>query len=150
MCFTLKWTNMQCAAYLMVSSRVLGFKVLMVVIEFKYFFLIKRQSDEYNVWNFRRFLFGVSLDVSAFKVHVSTSNLKFDFGVNKLICSRHSNSNFAHSFDFRCLKNLTKISICRGWFLFGVSYQVNIQFTSWRTVNGQRYGEQKLSWNAYY
>ena len=34
--------------------------------------------------------------------------------------SRHSNSNFAHSFDVIALSILRKKSICRRWFLFGV------------------------------
>ena len=34
-----------------------------------------------------------------------------------------------HSFDFHCLTNFAKVSICPGWFLFGVSYYVNVQFT---------------------
>ena len=37
------------------------------------------------------------------------------------ISSRHSNSNFAHSFDFIALLSLRKVSTCRGWFIFDVS-----------------------------
>ena len=48
--------------------------------------------------------------------------------------SAHSNSNFAHSFDFYCLTILRKISFCGGWFLFGVSYYVIFQFTSCHSV----------------
>ena len=65
-------------AHLMVSSRVLDSKVLRIAIQFQYFFLIRRQNGECNVRNFRRFLFGMSLDVPAFKVHVFTRDLNFD------------------------------------------------------------------------
>ena len=61
-------------AQLMVSSRIsriVDSKVLRVAIQFEvFFFLIKRQNGECNVRNFRRFLFGMSPDVPAFKVHV--------------------------------------------------------------------------------
>ena len=37
-----------------------------------------------------------------------------------------------------------KISICYRWFLFGVGYYVNFQFTPCRMINGQQYGEQNF------
>ena len=40
---------------------------------------------------------------------------------------------------------LRKISTCRRWFLFGVSYYVNFQFTPRRVINGKQHGEQNLS-----
>ena len=53
----------------MVSPRVVDSKVLRMAFQFEYFFfLIKRQNDECNVRNFRRFLFGMNPDVPAFKV----------------------------------------------------------------------------------
>ena len=109
-------------------------KVLRMVIqlEFCFFFLLKRQNDKCNVRHFR-FLFGMSPDVSAFKVRaVFSSDFKIWFGV---IEYSHSNSNFAHPFDFDCLINFAKISICRRWFLFGVSYYVNFQFIPWRVIS---------------
>ena len=61
----------------MVSSRLVGSKVLIMGIQFEYFFQIKRQNGECNVRNFRRFLFGMSPVVPAFKVLVVTSVFKF-------------------------------------------------------------------------
>ena len=64
--------------HLMVSSREVDSKVLKMAIQYEYFFfLIKKQNGESNVRNFRRFLFGMSLDVPALKVHVLTSDFKF-------------------------------------------------------------------------
>ena len=36
---------------------------------------------------------------------------------------------------FIALLILRKISICRGYFLLGVSYYVNFKFTPWRVIN---------------
>ena len=58
-------------------------KVLRMAIQFEYFFLIKRQNGECNVRNFRRFLFGMSPDIPAFKVCFFTSDVKFSIGVNE-------------------------------------------------------------------
>ena len=55
-------------------------------------FIRKWQNGECNVRNFRRFFFGMSSDVPAFKVRVFASD--FECLIN--ISSRHSNSNFAH------------------------------------------------------
>ena len=74
---------------------------------FFFFFLIRIQNGECNVRNFRRFLFGMSPDVPAFRVCVFTSDFKFELELMD-ISSRHSNSNFAHSFDFHCLINFAK------------------------------------------
>ena len=60
-------------SHLMVSSRVVDSKVLRMAIQFDY---LKRQNGECNVRN-KRFLFGMSPDVPAFKVHVFTSDSKF-------------------------------------------------------------------------
>ena len=48
------------------------------------------------------------------------------------ISSRHSNSNFAHPFDFHCLTSFVK----KYQFLFGVTYNVNCRFTTWKVTNG--------------
>ena len=47
------------------------------------------------------------------------------------ISGRHFNSNFSHSLAFHCLALLIlqNISICCGWFLFTMSYYVNVPFT---------------------
>ena len=67
-------------AHLIVSSRVVESKVLRMAIQFEYFFLIDlRQNGECigpNVRDFRRFLFGMSPDVPAFKVRVFISDFK--------------------------------------------------------------------------
>ena len=47
------------------------------------FFLTKKQNDECYVRNFRRFLFGMSPDVPAFKIPVFTSDFKFWIGENE-------------------------------------------------------------------
>ena len=50
-------------------------KMLKMAIQFKYFFLIKRQNSACNVRNFGGFLVGISSDdVPALKVHVCTSD----------------------------------------------------------------------------
>ena len=36
--------------------------------------------------------------------------------------------------NFIALLILRKVSICRLWFLFDVSYYVNVQFTPWRVI----------------
>ena len=43
----------------------------------------KMQNGECNVRNFRRFLFGVSSDVPAFKVHDFAIDFEFLIGVNE-------------------------------------------------------------------
>ena len=60
-----------------------------------------------SVRNFRRFLFGMSPDVPTFKVRdlPVTSNFELEY-MN--ISSKHSNSNFTHSFDFHYLTNFAK------------------------------------------
>ena len=56
-------------AYLRVSSGVVDSKVLRIHgHSVSVFFLIRRQNGKCNVRNFRRFLFGMSPDVLAFKV----------------------------------------------------------------------------------
>ena len=65
-----------------------------------------------------------------FKVHVFTSDSKFQIGVKEV---RHSNSNFAHSFDFHRLTNFAK-SINQMSFLFGVSCNIHLQFTRCRSI----------------
>ena len=44
-----------------------------------FFFLIRRQNDDCNVKNFKRFLFGMSHDVLEFKVRVYTCTSDFKF-----------------------------------------------------------------------
>ena len=46
-------------------------------------FMRKRQNSECNVENFRRFFFGMSSDVPAFKVCIFASDFKFCLGVNE-------------------------------------------------------------------
>ena len=72
-------------AHLMISSGVLDSKVLRMAIQFEYFFIIMiiRRNGECNIRNFRQFLFGMSHDVPAFKVHVFTSDFRFWIGVNE-------------------------------------------------------------------
>ena len=62
----------------MILSQKVDSKVLRMAIELKYFDE-KRQNGDCNVRNFRRFLFGMRLDVDvpAFKVRVLTSDLNF-------------------------------------------------------------------------
>ena len=75
----------------MVSSREVGSKVLRMPIQFEFcfffcfffFFNDKNANGECNVKNFRRFLFGLSPDVPAFKVLVLTGDFKFWIGVNE-------------------------------------------------------------------
>ena len=58
-----------------------------------------------KIWDV--FLFGMSPDKPTFKVRVFTSD--FIFWIELMnISSKHSNSNFAHSFDFHCLANIAK------------------------------------------
>ena len=66
----------------MVSSRVADFKVPRIAIQFEYF-SDKRQNDECNVRNFRRFLFDMSPDVPAFTVRIFTTDFKFWIEVNE-------------------------------------------------------------------
>ena len=68
-------------ADLMVSSREVDSKVLKMAIQFEHFSDKKqtnkqKQNGECNVRNLRRFLFGMSADVPAFKVRVFTSDFK--------------------------------------------------------------------------
>ena len=79
----------------------------------------KKQNGDCNVGTFRRFHFGMSPDVPAFKVCVLTSDFKFRVEVNG--CYQ-----FAHSFD---LTIFAKVLICSGWFLFGECYYITIQLT---------------------
>ena len=65
-------------AHLIVSSRIVDSKVLRMVIQFEYFFLIRRQIGECNVRNFRGFLFDMSPDVPAFKSASSQVTLDFE------------------------------------------------------------------------
>ena len=111
-----------------------------MVIQFEYFFfLINRQNGECYVRNFRLFFFGMSLDVPAIKFHIFTSDFKFWIGVTEYYSSRHSNSNFAHSFDFHCLTNFAKniglslmVSLWRE-FLCKLSIY-NLQSDQWITI----------------
>ena len=65
------------------------------------------------------------------------------------ICNKHSQSDFAHSFDFHCLTDFAQgINLC-GRLLFDVCYYVKVQFSPWRVIDISHYGEQNLSWNVY-
>ena len=79
------------------------------------------------------FLFGMSLNVPAFKVNISNG---------------HSNSNLAHLFYLYWLPIMQQLLSCRMWFLFGIRIDVNSDFMPKRAIN--EYGEQNLSWNVYY
>ena len=68
-------------ADLMVASKVVDSNIFRMAIQFAYFLKIKWQNSERNVRSFKRFLFGMSPDVSAFKVRVFTSDIKFWIGV---------------------------------------------------------------------
>ena len=68
----LKWTILIVSDGFMKSS-----KIPRMVIQFEYFFLIEKQNGESNVTNFRRFLFGVSPEVPAFKAGVFPSDFNF-------------------------------------------------------------------------
>ena len=59
------------------SSKSVNSKVLKIIIQSEYFFLIKRQNGEYCFNNFSWFLFGMSPDIPAFRVCVFTSDFKF-------------------------------------------------------------------------
>ena len=73
------------------------------------------------------FLVGMSPDQTAFKVFKWMN-----------ISGRHSNSDFLTLLAFIAFNTnfAKKMSICRRWFIFGVSYYVNFQFTPWRVING--------------
>ena len=45
------------------------------------------------------------------------------------------------------LQILRTVSICCGWFLFGVCYYVKVQFTPRGVINDSHYSEQNLSTN---
>ena len=73
--FNVKMNHLE--EHLMVSSRVIDSKVFRMAIQFEHFFLIRCQNGKCEVTNFRRFLFGTSPDVSAFKVRNFTNDFKF-------------------------------------------------------------------------
>ena len=66
----------------MVSFGVVDSNVPRIVIQFEYLVLLKRQNGEWNVRNFRGFLFGMSPDVQVFKVRVLESDFRSWIGVN--------------------------------------------------------------------
>ena len=88
----------------------------------------RKQNDDFKVWNFRRFLFGLSPDVPIVKVRVLTS----DIVLLTLL-------------SFIVLQILRIGSICCARLLFGVCYYVNARFTPRRMTNVFHYGEQNLS-----
>ena len=45
----------------------------------------RKQNDDFNVWNFTRFLFGISPDVSTVKVRVLTTDFKLKTVVEKVL-----------------------------------------------------------------
>ena len=121
--------------HLMISSRVIDFKVLRTAIQFEVFLLMKRLNGKCNVRNFRRFLFGMSPDVPVFKVSPFTSYFKFLIGVNGYYCLVPDILKFCRPFlTYIALPILQKKSICHRWILFSVSYYVNFQFTPWRVI----------------
>ena len=66
-----------------------------------------------NVKNFKLFT-SMSPDVPSFKVRVLQVTLNFELELMNIRSSRHSNSNFSHSFDFHRLTNFAN-SINLSW-----------------------------------
>ena len=118
-------------ADLVVSSNVVDFKVLSTAIKCEYFFfLIKTQNGECNIRNFKQFLLGISPDIPAFKLRVFTSDfLNFELEQTNVSSIDILTQILLTLLIFIALPILRKISNYRGWFLFGVSYRVNFQFT---------------------
>ena len=86
----------------------------------------------------------MSSNVPKAKVRVLTRDL---IGVNGYYIyhsNAHSQSNLTHSFDFHCIINLRKISICCTSHLFAVCYYVNVQFIPRRVIDGSQCGKQNL------
>ena len=83
----------------MISSREPDYKVLRMAIQFEYFFSNKKQNGECNVSNVKWFLFGMSPDVRAFKVHVFTSDLRISANILTQILL---------TLDFHCFTNFAK------------------------------------------
>ena len=100
----------------------------------------RKQNGDFNVWNSRRFLFGmryVYIYVPTVKSAILLVTLNFEL-VKMDIVNRHSQSNFAHSFDFHCLTNVAKgidllFFFCTR-FLFGVLLR-NIQFIPRKVID---------------
>ena len=65
------------------------------------------ENGFFNVWNCRRFLFGMSYDESTVNVVFLLVTLNFEL-VSLDISSRHFLSDFSYSFDFHCLTNFKK------------------------------------------
>ena len=131
-----------------------------------FFFLIRRQNGECNVRNFRRFLYGTRPDVLAFKVSVFTSDIEFLYCSKWIYTVDTLRDDYCSKpwqppgtgrncwwtagwvlksplteilltlLTFGALPILRKISICRRWLLFGVSYYEDVEFTLWRVING--------------
>ena len=88
------------------------------------FFLMKKSNGKYKIRNFRRFLFGMSPAVPAFKVFDFTSDFNFWIGVVDILTQM-----LFTLLPIMALPILRKISICHRWFLLGVSYYVNFHFS---------------------
>ena len=98
------------------EAHLIDSKVIRMVIQLEYFFLIKSNGE--CQCNVKTFLFGMSPDVPALKVHVFTIAFNCELELN--ISSKHSNSNFSHSFVFHCLTNFAKninLSYIDGFYL---------------------------------
>ena len=84
------------------------------------FVLLKRQNGECNVWNLRRFLFGMSLDCTGIQ-----SPRFYKWSKRILVVDILTQILFT-LLTFTALTILRKIMICHRWFLFGVSH-INFQ-----------------------
>ena len=91
------------------------------------FFLMKGKMA--NVEYFKWFLSGMSPDVPAFKVRVFTSDFRFLIGVKLILVVDILTQILLTFLALIALPILRKTSTSCRWFLFGVSYYVNFQFT---------------------
>ena len=104
----------------------------------------KRENSDFNVCNLRRFLFGISLDVSKSAFSLVTFNLN---GRKWTLVVDIFDQILLTLLTFITLQFLRKVSICCARLLFGMCYYV--QFNPRRVIDISHYGEQNLSWNVY-
>ena len=67
----------------------------------------RKQNGDFNVWYFKRFLFGMSSNVPTVKVRVLTSDFKFWMGVKWISVSTFL-IRICSIFYFQCLTNFAK------------------------------------------
>ena len=92
----------------------------------------------FDVWNYRRFLFGMSPDVPRVRVSVFTSDFNFELEYMD-ISDRHSHQILFTYLTFIALQILRKVLICCARLLFGVCYYVDVQFTPVRVIDISHY-----------